>query len=274
MRTRIITGLLMTVVVAVFYFLGDYYYLMQFGLTIIGVIGTSEIFSIIRENKKFEYDQNMSLSAYVTIALLPWVPFSQLARFAVLAANIVLLLKFVFSKKNCVELISYTYLMILIFGGALLSISYFYTINKYFVLFFMLIAFGSDTCAYFAGFFFGKNKLIPWVSPKKTVEGAIGGVLGSVAVVALIQYLYMQFISADIPSLIDIFASPLSTIIITMLLAVFSQCGDLFFSKIKRYFGVKDYGSLLPGHGGVIDRTDSLIFVAVIFLLVQCLLYA
>ncbi len=120
----------------------------------------------------------------------------------------------------------------------------------------------ADTLAYFTGYFLGKHKLCPEISPKKTVEGAIGGVIGT-GIAALIVY-----------GCIRGWQSPLALIVIplgAMLLAVVSIFGDLFASLLKRHFGVKDYGILLPGHGGVLDRFDSTIPVAIVLLtLVDC----
>ena len=104
----------------------------------------------------------------------------------------------------------------------------------------LAISFGSDTFALFAGMLCGKHKLAPKVSPKKTVEGAIGGLLGGVIGMTVFKLVFALGIIG-------------STI---------SQIGDLSFSVIKREFGVKDYGNLLPGHGGILDRFDSVTFVA------------
>ena len=107
-----------------------------------------------------------------------------------------------------------------------------------YLLLLAIATFGSDTGAYFAGMAFGKHKLIPRLSPKKTIEGSIGGiVLGSI-----LGLVFAYF-----------------TGILT------SQIGDLIFSAIKRYFEVKDYSKLLPGHGGILDRIDSLTFNVLIF---------
>lgn len=113
----------------------------------------------------------------------------------------------------------------------------------------------ADTLAYFTGYFLGKRKLCPEISPKKTVEGAIGGVVGTGAV-ALVVY-----------GCVRGWDSPLSLLVVfcgAMLLAVVSIFGDLFASLLKRHFGVKDYGFLFPGHGGVLDRFDSTIPVALV----------
>ncbi len=111
-----------------------------------------------------------------------------------------------------------------------------------------------DTFAYFTGMAFGKHKLIPKVSPKKTVEGAIGGVLGSVisVVVFLIVCKNVQDVSVNI----------WGGILLGALCAVVSQFGDLCASCIKREHDVKDFGNLMPGHGGALDRFDSVLMVA------------
>lgn len=112
--------------------------------------------------------------------------------------------------------------------------------------------YGSDTGAYFTGYFFGKNKLIPRLSPKKTVEGSIGGiVVGSAAAIAFGIY---TGILVDYPLL------GIACVVLTCT----SQIGDLMFSAIKRRYDVKDYSQLLPGHGGVIDRLDSIFYNAIV----------
>lgn len=111
-----------------------------------------------------------------------------------------------------------------------------------------IVAFLTDTFAYFTGYLFGKHKLIPKVSPKKTIEGSIGGVIGSVVGCMIFGYLF----NLDMTTMI----------VIGSIGSVIAQFGDLFASSIKRYVGIKDYGKLIPGHGGVLDRFDSVILVA------------
>lgn len=123
-----------------------------------------------------------------------------------------------------------------------------------------LIAFGSDTFAYFAGNLFGKRKLSPNISPNKSIEGAIGGVLGSV----FLALIYNHFVWHG---------AAWKFVLVGALGSVVSQMGDLIASKIKRTCDIKDYGDLIPGHGGVMDRFDSvlfsgpLIYYAVVYLL-------
>lgn len=121
-----------------------------------------------------------------------------------------------------------------------------YSIMKWLIF---LTAFGSDIFAYFTGMLIGKHKLCPNLSPKKTIEGAVGGILGS----ALLSTLFGL-----------IFAKPLLVhfVIIGVLAAPVSMLGDLTASAYKRKMGIKDYGDLIPGHGGIMDRFDSVLFTA------------
>lgn len=116
-----------------------------------------------------------------------------------------------------------------------------------------VIAFSSDTGAYFTGMFLGKHKLIPRISPKKTVEGAVGGVLAA----GLCATLYGVILRR-----LGFGANLLSLAVFGLLGSVVAQLGDLTFSAFKRQYGIKDYGNILPGHGGVLDRFDSIYYLA------------
>ena len=118
-----------------------------------------------------------------------------------------------------------------------------------FVWMVMITAFVTDTCAYFSGVFFGKHKMTPVISPKKTWEGAVGGVIGTIIVSGIFGFVFMR------PLLVD-------CMVIGLLGAVISMFGDLTASIFKRKMGIKDYGSLIPGHGGILDRFDSVLFTA------------
>lgn len=117
----------------------------------------------------------------------------------------------------------------------------------------------TDTFAYFSGMLFGKHKLIPNVSPKKTVEGSIGGTLFCVGFFVGYGALVNHFTASDISLLLIACAGLVSAFV--------SQIGDLSMSVIKRTYGIKDYGKIFPGHGGVLDRFDSILAVAIVMAL-------
>ena len=113
----------------------------------------------------------------------------------------------------------------------------------------VITAFGTDICAYFAGVTMGKHKLCPVISPKKTWEGAIGGILGSMILCGLFGLFFMK-------------DSIALCLIVGFLGSIISMFGDLTASIFKRKMGIKDYGNLIPGHGGIMDRFDSILFTA------------
>lgn len=142
-------------------------------------------------------------------------------------------------------------------------------------MFYLLIAFGSawwsDTGAYFAGTFFGKHKLCPGISPKKTVEGMIGGIFAAVLGNLLVSVIFVWASNILVP--MGYFVSHLQVNIVaialfTPLLSLMGVLGDLSASVIKRQNGIKDFGNIMPGHGGIMDRFDSVLFISpVVFLI-------
>lgn len=111
-----------------------------------------------------------------------------------------------------------------------------------------------DTFAYFTGRFFGKHKLIPEISPKKTIEGSIGGIVFTVGSFALYTFIVNSCFQQSL--------SYVKVCIIGFVLSIISQIGDLVASSVKRQYNLKDYGNLFPGHGGVLDRFDSVMLTA------------
>ena len=129
----------------------------------------------------------------------------------------------------------------------------------------MLIFVGAwitDIFAYFTGKFLGKHKLIPEVSPKKTVEGSIGGIVFCSLFFVLYGFILTKLVSISSISYIVL-------AIVGIIISIVAQIGDLTMSQIKRKFGVKDYGKIFPGHGGMLDRFDSIIAVALV-LIIAC----
>ena len=115
-----------------------------------------------------------------------------------------------------------------------------------------IIAFGTDIFAYFTGVFLGKHKLCPTLSPKKTVEGAVGGIAGALVLSLIFGHFFLE----------EGHTLNAGFIIMILIGSVVSMLGDLSASAFKRQMGIKDYGKLIPGHGGILDRFDSVLFVA------------
>jgi phosphatidate cytidylyltransferase len=114
----------------------------------------------------------------------------------------------------------------------------------------MLIVMTNDSAAYYTGSAFGKNRLYPLVSPKKSIEGAIGGLAGSLGGTLLAKFTFFPQLTFR------------DAIVTALVIGMVGQAGDLFESLLKRSFGVKDSGTIIPGHGGVLDRLDSILFAA------------
>ncbi len=127
-------------------------------------------------------------------------------------------------------------------------------LGRYFIMVPFVMALMPDSGAYFGGMFFGKHKLAPVLSPKKTVEGAIGGILAGMASMVIYgMILHLGF---------GLKVNYLFTLVYGLIGALGAVFGDLCFSVIKRQTGIKDYGSIFPGHGGILDRFDSMVIVA------------
>lgn len=127
--------------------------------------------------------------------------------------------------------------------------------GEYVLLFLFILIWGADTGAYFAGKKWGKNKLLPLVSPGKTWQGLFGALLTTVVIVFIAGLLF------------NLYSDLVSLLLLSLVTVLFSVLGDLFESMLKRHVGVKDSGKLLPGHGGILDRIDSLTAAAPIFAL-------
>lgn len=129
--------------------------------------------------------------------------------------------------------------------------------DLYKIVYLLIISIITDTFAYITGMLVGTHKLCPNISPKKTIEGMIGGTFMGVVVGTCFYHVFIN------PSV-----SLAVLIILTLLLSIVGQLGDLVFSMIKRHYNKKDFSDLIPGHGGILDRFDSLIFISLAFILI------
>lgn len=158
--------------------------------------------------------------------------------------------------KVATDSVVYPFVITVLGGLALRSLEKIYALDiaGWMVLLYVALAcFMCDTGAYFVGVAIGKHKMIPEVSPNKTWEGSIGGYISG----AVISFIYGFFALKQLPTGLLIVSS--------LVLPLVAQVGDLSFSSIKRRFNIKDFSNLIPGHGGILDRIDSLIFCLMVF---------
>ncbi|MBP9837484.1 MAG: CDP-archaeol synthase [Proteobacteria bacterium] len=151
------------------------------------------------------------------------------------------------------------YLLSVCYVG-LFGTSLFIAVNRFesdYIYWLLITVCTTDSFAYFTGKLFGKNKITPRISPNKTIEGLIGGIIAAITVASVFKIYF------------NINLTNTAYIIFTLILIVVSIFGDLFESYIKRIYNKKDSGTILPGHGGVLDRIDSIIFCAPILLFVE-----
>ena len=154
-----------------------------------------------------------------------------------------------------------TFYVVLGFSSIVMLHDYF-SAGRYVYLLIFIGAWITDIFAYFCGRLFGKHKLIPEVSPKKTVEGSIGGTLFSG-----IAFVLFGVIAEGLGIFIE--QGHLTLFIFGIIAAIVAQIGDLCMSALKRRFGIKDFGKVFPGHGGMLDRFDSIIAVAIVLLILN-----
>lgn len=245
MRARIVTGALGGLLIATVTYLGGILFdLVYLAITLIAIY---ELTKLLQSEKNFSYE---AIVNYILAAALFFAGYffdTTSVGFVILIYVSVNFILFVTNQNITLSRLSQTlfigmYVVLFMYHMIMLN-------NTRFVWLVYIIAFGTDTFAYFTGVFFGKHKLCPKVSPKKTVEGAIGGIAGCV----ILTVIYFKVLGIN---------NILYTIIFSIFVSAFSIIGDLLASKIKREHGIKDFGNFLPGHGGILDRFDSLLFVA------------
>ncbi len=261
MKKRIISAIIMVAVFVPLLLIGGITFAIF--MTILALFGLYEIMNI-RETKK-PFPIAMKVIAYLMVIFFSMTNFKSIEFLYNVDYRVMTFIIFVFlvpmvyindTKKYNINDALFLIGSILFIGMSfnLLIITRNYDIT--YIIYLFLITTITDTFAFFTGKFIGKHKLCPDISPKKTVEGVIGGTLmGTFAATAF----YVTVIN-NCNSLILV-------IVITILLSLVGQIGDLVFSIIKRYYGRKDFSNLIPGHGGILDRFDSIIFVALTFIL-------
>ncbi len=218
---------------------------LSIGLISLSLIGLYELF---RALKKIGFNPITPIAYFATLLIYLRMFYPALTLDFIIAIIIVFLLSFDVLKSNSNLLdISFTVMGVLYIPFLLSFLIYLEGTIYIWIVF--SIAFGTDTFAYLIGSKIGKNKLCPAISPKKSVEGAVGGVFGSM----LVTLIYCSRVGIG---------PWWSVLILSILGSIASQFGDFAASKIKRYSGIKDFGKIMPGHGGMLDRFDSIIFAS------------
>lgn len=272
MKTRVITAVvglaLLAVVLAFFNTI-----LFDLVLSAVCLIAIHEVFSAIGFGKKQWY----LYAVAVPFTLLVMLTTSDAARALVLPVSFLVLLVLNICQITHVQTLDFGKLAGYVYFSGVIIFCFYSLIHLkrmlpfeqyhydavYFILLTLCFAWGGDTAAYFAGRAFGKHKLAPVVSPHKTVEGAVGGVLGSILAGILLTCVYAALSSGYHVISVQMRTTHYEVLLVMGAIAsVLGILGDLFASAVKRQAGIKDYGTIFPGHGGILDRFDSVMFIA------------
>lgn len=269
--TRLISGIVLVLIeIVTLYFSGIPLAGFLLFISLVGYLELTKTMQVRKENEKINILEVIGLIGVVAYYLVMY--FTGFNSYLVLVGMAMFLIimstyVFGFSKIHATQVAP----AIFAFVYAPVCLSFIYATRElefgvYIVWLILICSWGCDTCAYCVGVLFGKHKMAPVLSPKKSIEGAVGGVVGAAGIGALFGW----FVNSKVESTMNfivLFA------IISAVGALISMVGDLAASAIKRNFEVKDYGKLIPGHGGVMDRFDSVIFAApIIYFLAKMLI--
>lgn len=264
-KTRVISGAVLIVILLLLLITGGDILLAALG--IISLIGMYELYKIFHIEKNITGVLGyLAAIVYYLDLRFSFLPDREILFFVFL---ILLLFAFVFSypKYHASQILAaffalfYVALMLACIYGTRMSDH-----GKYLVWLIFICSWGCDTCAYCVGMLFGKHKMAPVLSPKKSIEGAVGGVAGSAVLAVIFGFVFRQQMQFELPQIIIL-------AVICAVGALISMVGDLAASAIKRNYEIKDYGKLIPGHGGILDRFDSVIITApIVFYLSNYLL--
>ncbi len=248
MLTRILTSIVGLIVFFAVIFAHRFVLYAALGIVTLGML--YEMYEMLDAKRSLKVVGFLSAAAFFAIVLLGNTALAFYAAIAIFMISMVALHR----RADCRQVL-HTEAVTLFIASSMATLMHIrYEFNKISVDLPFVVAWLTDTGAYFAGSMFGKHKLVPNISPKKTVEGAIGGVVFTVIGFALYCLIWN--------SLSDYKLSYLSLCIYGFVLSIASQFGDLIASSIKRQYNVKDYGFIFPGHGGVLDRFDGVLLVA------------
>lgn len=247
MLTKILTALILVAIVIPPFYFGSY--LIDALILVVIFISSYEISSLVDQKPHWI----MTIVMTVLISSLLYIPAEDYI-IGIAVYIVILFVHLLINEKYSIDELVYNFVIVFILSQALTAVTKIYDEGYGFtvMLYVALATYLCDTGAYFFGVFFGKHKFIPRISPNKTWEGAIGGYLTG----AILSFLFGYFF-CNLPLQLMITSS--------LVLPAIAEVGDLAFSSIKRRFKIKDFGSFLPGHGGILDRIDSLLFCLMVF---------
>lgn len=253
-KQRLLSGIVLVILAVVILYFGGTVTLIA--TAAISLMGMYELLKVVNQEKSA-----LAVTAYsgaILYYLILWLNLEQYILPLVLLVLIMLFAVYVFSfPRFKIDQVTMAYFS-LFYVTIMLSCIYRIRImdnGGYMIALVFLSAWGNDTLAYCAGRLLGRHKMSPVLSPKKTIEGAVGGVLGAGLLGALYGLAGQHFIAAD-------YNLPLIFALVCAAGGLISIIGDLGASAIKRNYDTKDYSNLIPGHGGILDRFDSIIFTA------------
>jgi len=232
-------------------------YIVDVVISIIALIAIHEFYNAVSKDAKPV--KWVGYLACISIAFIHIIPIERLQLIIPLAISSIILLLFlqvILSKMETnIKDISYTFFGIFYVAMFLMFLAIIYGMEngKLLIWYVFFASWGTDVFAYTVGKYLGKHKFSQ-ISPHKTIEGCIGGTIGAVISVLIYTYCINQFLGGNY--------SYIYMAVISIILSILSQIGDFAASTIKRYVDIKDYGNLIPGHGGMLDRIDSLLFIA------------
>ena len=256
MKRRILTSLfIISAVIPPLVFGGV---LLDLLMVVVALMAMYEILKI-RTNK---IDLSLYLATLFYILLMIFFDENYSMVYTMLLLIIICFISII-SPKYQFDDVSLIFIMSLIVATAVETIIHIYTISGFIMIYIVILNYATDAGAYFIGYCFGKHKLNVRISPNKTIEGSIGGFLISV--------LFSIGLCYFVPE-IQMNLSLAMIVALTIGIPIISQIGDLTFSLIKRHYNVKDFGSIFPGHGGMLDRVDSLLFSLIYFMIIWMIL--
>lgn len=259
---RTVSGIFMTSLLITVFVLGGY--VMWGFLLALSLVGLYEFYRALKLHwGVFAWVGYLATIAYYLVLLLVGTIEYTLLVFALLLVADLAVFVFTYPRYSLEQ--TFAGFFSVFYIGVAISFLYIVRIHPpsgaYLVWLAVLSSWGCDIFAYLVGMLFGKHPFVPKLSPKKSVEGAVGGIVGAVVLGVAYGFAVQRFI-------LDVHLAPLIFGIICLFGAAAGQIGDLAASAIKRKVGIKDYGTLIPGHGGILDRFDSVIMVAPIIYLI------